>query len=448
MSDRWVTRYDRGTVLQRSPRATDEGFRLLSGRMARAGVMPYRQADGTIVWELIPPEELLDSESLGTLGLKPVTIEHPDAPVGPGNARALTDGVVSPKIRAVQTAEGGYVEVDLVVLTEDALDSVDDGKHELSPGYRCVLDPSPGADARWATDGNPEGRWDYVQRRRRYNHLAIVDTARGGPTVRLHLDAAIQIREVPRNSSDQPIADHRSDHGAAMNRAALIALLTAAGFDPAGSLRADAKPEDPVTLDEIGKVMQAATAKGDSRGMQAAFDAVVATLNATDRQMQKLQGEYDACKKELDAMKAKSAESEMGEDPDTEEEEMEDSLAARIAWAKQRADYLALAGIVGVTLDNADALDNAEIARAVAKAAHPTLRDDASDEYVAGMLDLLALQPGRQREDRRDDADVDPYADAFRAFERTDTDDAGQRADADLSPSELSLRALRGEARA
>ena len=158
MSDRWVTRYDRGTVLQRSPRATDEGFRMLSGVMARAGVMPYRQADGSIVWELIPAEELLDAESLGTLGLKPVTTEHPDAPVGPANARTLTDGVVSPKIRAVQTAEGGYVEVDLVVLTEDALDAVDDGKHELSPGYRCVLDPKPGADPRYATDGNPEGR--------------------------------------------------------------------------------------------------------------------------------------------------------------------------------------------------------------------------------------------------------------------------------------------------
>src|SRR5690606_25874157 len=56
-------------------------------------------------------------------------------------------------------------------------------RREVSCGYRCLVDETPGV--------TPEGeRYDRVQRRIRYNHVAIVPEGRAGEAVALRMDAA------------------------------------------------------------------------------------------------------------------------------------------------------------------------------------------------------------------------------------------------------------------
>lgn len=160
------------------------GYLRIDGVAARTGVLTYLLPDGSVRREYVPPETLFDEDSLASLTGSPVTIEHPGI-LNADNAAEYSRGSV-PSAKPA----GEHLQVGVVVTGADAIKAIQTGKRQLSPGYKADLDFTPGE-----FDGV---KYDAVQTRRVYNHLAIVQSARGGAECRLHLDGvncAVEVRE-------------------------------------------------------------------------------------------------------------------------------------------------------------------------------------------------------------------------------------------------------------
>lgn len=170
--------------------ATAEGF--LRGRaiVTSIGVFTYKRADGTIQRELRLPEEVFSEKTLNSMKLKPVTLNHPSELVTKDNADKLQVGSLGDNpSRTTQWHDTPYDEVtdgincaiDMIITKKDAVDAVLNGKQSLSMGYTCDLEMAePGAT--WCGV-----EYDFIQRNIRYNHCAIVDSARAGDNAKIEL---------------------------------------------------------------------------------------------------------------------------------------------------------------------------------------------------------------------------------------------------------------------
>ena len=179
--DECVARFDRGTTLDSV--TTDNGFLKLKATVGRVGVLNYRLADGTIRRELRAPEEVFHKDSLDSLAMVPLTLDHPP--------RATTGGLVAPSNAGDHvvghTGENTFkvgddrIGASVMVVHDRAIKAIEGGIRQLSPGYTTRLDHTPGV---WNGQA-----YDAVQRQIRYNHVALVERGRAGPTVSLHLDS-------------------------------------------------------------------------------------------------------------------------------------------------------------------------------------------------------------------------------------------------------------------
>lgn len=154
----------------------------IPGRLTRTGVLVYKRADGTEQRELRLPEEVFHADSLATLRAAAVTDLHPRGQVTPDNWQHLSVGTVGDDVR--RDGETEWVAASVIVARADAIGKVQSGERsELSCGYACTIDETPG-------EWNGE-RYDAVQRGITYNHLAILPkgTARAGSGAALRLDS-------------------------------------------------------------------------------------------------------------------------------------------------------------------------------------------------------------------------------------------------------------------
>lgn len=172
---------------------TAEGF--LKGRaiVTCVGVFTYQRADGSIQRELRLPEEVFAPETLESLKLKPVTLNHPIALVTSQNADELQVGSLGDNpSRTTQETEwngehrnwteltdGLNCAIDMIITKEDAINEVINGKQGLSMGYTCDLEETSGT---WCGVD-----YDCIQRNIRYNHCAIVDVGRAGDNAKIDL---------------------------------------------------------------------------------------------------------------------------------------------------------------------------------------------------------------------------------------------------------------------
>lgn len=183
-------RIDTGTL--RPAKRTPTGLRA-DAHITRTGVFKYRNPDGSQRLELRDDPEVHDPDSLASFAGVPVTDDHPAAPLDPSNAAAHARGAVGENVRR----DGDRVAASITVYDAALIARMDRGKVEVSCGYSCDLDETPGVHPRY-------GRYDAVQRNIRGNHVAIVDVGRAGPEVRVRMDgAAIMI--------DEPAAGARHD---------------------------------------------------------------------------------------------------------------------------------------------------------------------------------------------------------------------------------------------
>ena len=149
--------------------------------MTKAGVFPYLgkqispELEPSKIYQVLrPKEELTKPETLKSLELIPLLNDHEMVgkdftPVEEKGSHGTTGQNVKVK--------GNVITNDLRLLSEAIKNEVESGKKDLSMGYRCRYELTP---------GEFEGQhYDAVQRDILYNHIALVDEGRMGPDVRV-----------------------------------------------------------------------------------------------------------------------------------------------------------------------------------------------------------------------------------------------------------------------
>ncbi len=114
-----------------------------------------------------PPEELMDAECLDSFKLLPIVDDH--TMVGEGFTPAEKKGVHGSTGEDV-LFENNTLFSNLRIFSETVKKLIQSGKKHLSLGYRCAYEKA---------SGSFEGQaYDYIQRKLRGNHLALVDQSR------------------------------------------------------------------------------------------------------------------------------------------------------------------------------------------------------------------------------------------------------------------------------
>ncbi|ROM84127.1 hypothetical protein BK655_12300 [Pseudomonas brassicacearum] len=158
---------------------TPEGFLCVKGIAARTGVYQYLSSeldlDGPerIVNVYRSPEEVFKPESMATYLDKDVTNDHPDDLVDSTTFKDVSVG----HVRGVER-DGDNLIVDMIIKDQSAIDDIQSGKAELSPGYLAEYVEAPGI----APDGTA---YEYEQRDIQINHNAVVEAARAGKVARI-----------------------------------------------------------------------------------------------------------------------------------------------------------------------------------------------------------------------------------------------------------------------
>jgi len=182
-----VWRYDVGEF--RAPVETPNGYLKCDAKITRVGVFDYRLPDGNLRKELRLPDEVFRDDALQTFELVPLTNNHPSERLDATNTRKYAAGLVQRVRRHDNT-----VAAEVLITDADAIKDARSGKTQLSCGYTCEVVPMQGVTS--GIPGIPDGlHYDAIQRAIVGNHVAMVDRARGGPDLTLHLDAqdAIQL---------------------------------------------------------------------------------------------------------------------------------------------------------------------------------------------------------------------------------------------------------------
>jgi len=178
-----VKRYDVGEL--RSPQRLDNGWLRAEAYLTRVGVFVYRNPDGTEFREYRPPDEVFKADSLDTFALVPVTDDHPSELLTAENTIKFQKGTVE-----APSQDGDKVRSRLLVTDADLVSKLQGGKVQVSCGYECELDHTPG-------EINGE-RYDAIQRNIRGNHVAIVSRGRAGSDISVRLDGACMIPQDPK----------------------------------------------------------------------------------------------------------------------------------------------------------------------------------------------------------------------------------------------------------
>lgn len=347
-------------------RKTQDGYLVTTARSVRTGIQLYRgsevgKADMDIVRVYRPEEEVFAADSLQSFSHAPVTMDHPAEAVTGDNWRALAVGEVSTAAKR----DGEWVALPLILKDAAAISAVEAGKRELSAGYTCTLDWTPGI----AQDGQV---YDAVQRQIRINHLAVVDRARAGSQARIGDGADIWgvSPVLPQDGKERPMGD---------------------------------KPLKTVTVDGLSIEVTDQGAQVIAKLQQQLSDAATArtkadadhaaAIAAKDTEL----GKKDA---EIETLKAKAF-----------DEAKLDQLVA------DRADIVSRAKTIAPDLKT-DGVKNAEIKRqaVAAKFGDEAKVKDKSDDYVSALFDHLTA----------DEKPQNPLADAISTSKSADTDAWGK----------------------
>jgi len=153
---------------------TKDGYLTCAPRVARTGIQLYRGrelgvADKDIVRIYRDEKEVFNTDSLASFAGKPITDNHPPKMVDASNWKKYSAGNHGSDV----LRDGEYVRVPTVISDKALISKVKAGKVQLSAGYGCEIDWTPGT--------TPTGEaFDGRQTGIRINHTAVVDAARGG----------------------------------------------------------------------------------------------------------------------------------------------------------------------------------------------------------------------------------------------------------------------------
>jgi hypothetical protein len=353
---------------------TAQGFLRVPARFRRVGVLKYRNADGSVRRELVPPDELFAEDSIATLRSASVTDGHPFVPVTPRNARQLTVGHVEET-----RVDAPYLSGSTVVTDEAAITKAESGKaQECSCGYAVRLDATPG---RW--NGSEYGphvqdgeQYDAVQRHIRYNHLALVPEGRAGKDVRLQLDGADEL-------GAQDAVELRED---ALGDDQLSLTLTNR-VD-----RASKSPGSPSTETTMGANAETTTIRLDGIDydvVKSAAPHIEKAIADRDARIAKLDKDYQGAQGRLDALSAelKTAKEDLAKAQDPAR--VQERVDARVALEAQATKVLGAQERNDGANPFAGKTDRDIKVAVISKANKDFRADGKTDAYIDGQFDHI-----------------------------------------------------------
>lgn len=165
-------------------RRRDDGYLVADARIARTGIQTYLGSEVgkpelAVVRVYRPGAEVFSQDTLKSAAHRPVTNDHPPELVTSANWKKYSVGQSADEV----SGEGIYIRVPLMVSDETAIQDIEGGKRELSAGYTCDVEFTPGV-----TEAGEA--YDAVQKNIRLNHIAIVARGRAGSEVRIGDGAA------------------------------------------------------------------------------------------------------------------------------------------------------------------------------------------------------------------------------------------------------------------
>lgn len=371
---------------------TNEGF--LRGRaiVTSIGVFTYKRKDGTVQRELRLPEEVFAFDTLNSMKLKPVTLNHPNELVTSENADRLQVGSLGDNPTSTtqwhdepwdKVTDGINCAIDMVITKKDAIDAVLNGKQALSMGYTCDLEAAqPGAA--WCGI-----EYDFIQRNIRYNHCAIVDAARAGDNAKIELRA---------DSEDAVLEDmvfyKKTDGGTQM-----LKKINLDGID----YEAEA---------EVIKALQRADEKAkkteeDACEQKKAMDKKVADLEDKEKELEKRISELEA-ERDTAKEKADSAEKEL-------EEVKKTSLDSKTIDAAVNAKIELLHNAEKANVEVKADMSDMDIKKAIINSAFPNAKFDGKDDvYIQARYDATVemLEERNDAKNRQVTSDLPPEAHA------------------------------------
>lgn len=320
-----------------APVELPNGYLRVDAYISRQGCQTYFR-DGKEYVEYRPPEEVFHADTLDSFGAVPLTNDHPSVALNAHNTSAYQIGsVLNPR------QDGTRTRATILVTDAKAIEALRKGKNQLSCGYQCTLEESEGV----APDGT---RYSAIQRAIRGNHVAVVDAARGGPELRMRLDAS----------------------GHVLPEAAILDGVDK--VDVTSPIPTTTPKESEVIVDELKKAIESLTAAN------ARADAAEKALVALQASADKTQARADSLEAEVKALPAK----------------IQAQVAARTALeSKAKA---ALPGVV------TDGKTDAEIKRQVIESRGTVKCDGRSEAYLDAAFDLTCDL--ETREDSAPIADV------------------------------------------
>ena len=318
-------------ALIQSRKKTTDGYLAVSALVARTGIQDYlaselgehfKDRDPNSVVKIYRPEsEVFATDSLASYAHKPVTLGHPSVSVNATNWADLAKGGVGNEI----VRDGNAVRVNMLLMDGQAISSVDGGTRELSAGYLAVIDATPGT----TPDGQP---FDGKQTGIRINHIAVVDKARGGETLKIP-DSAPQFAICDSNPQAIPAKRKYMEH---------------------------------LTFDGVSVPLD------DAKGVTSLFDKMTAQIDAFKAQLADMDKKMAEKDDELEKAKSKVKDD-----------------AAIDALVADRAALIAAVAKIDDAFDCKGKSD-ADIKRAVVVAKFGDGMADKSADYIAARFDILA----------------------------------------------------------
>jgi len=318
-----------------SIKRTDEGYLTGNAAIAKVGVMTYYIGDGKVRKEYLPPETLFSSIAMDSLKLKPMTNSHPEKMLDARSAKIEKIGFTGETV----SKSDDYLTTSLTITDQDAIDHVDQGRKQLSPGYTCQLLMQPGEISGI--------KYDAIQIGRKYNHVAICDAARGGPDLTLNFDSL--------EGSNTTVVNQLTTQPNPQRRERVMPYVI-------DGIQYDASQE---VVNHISKL------NGKIDELNAAITKAGTDSTVAKADLDKITGERDQLKTKADELEKRDIRKDVAERVAVE------AIARKVIDAKDIEESLKL--------------DNAELRKKVVLTKHPDVKlDDKSAEYIGARFDTIA----------------------------------------------------------
>jgi hypothetical protein len=136
-------------------------------------------------------QEVFTQEAIDSFEGMPITDDHPQGNVTPGNWQDLAVGYVR-NVRRGGAEMASCLVADLLICAKSAIDAIESGKRQISCGYNAIYDQIIPGRAR--------------QFNIRFNHVALVDEGRCGPLCAIGDHGSSAIRQA--NDVNKRIRKH------------------------------------------------------------------------------------------------------------------------------------------------------------------------------------------------------------------------------------------------